>query len=223
MPRISSRIYAEGKWIAESPIHCGGENDEFEAAPDMVIVRDSEGEPRIPAASVAGAGRSWLARATHSRERFRKGEETPSIHALFGDKYASLLSVCDAPCLTPTIASGIRDGVRIDGATVSRSIPPAITSRFFRSAPHSGSASGSTSMTNSRVTNSAANSRMRNCAKPSAFCSMALQPEKSASVRKLARVSEKAVSPPGISVSLKRQTPPTSTPGSTAGSTTVSR
>jgi CRISPR/Cas system CSM-associated protein Csm3 (group 7 of RAMP superfamily) len=117
MRRIATRIYAYGVWRTESAIHCGSEADAIDSAADMVVVRDREGRPFIPAASIAGAARSYLARRFSKPSAFRASDELPVIHALFGGKYASLLSVCDAECVGEQPAVSIRDGVRIDSRT----------------------------------------------------------------------------------------------------------
>ena len=56
---VVRRLYARGMWRLKSVAHFGG--DETGIA-DMCLLRDHNGNPFIPAASIAGAARSYLAR-----------------------------------------------------------------------------------------------------------------------------------------------------------------
>ncbi len=55
---IVRRLYAQGRWKLDSVAHFGG--DETGIA-DMCLLRDADDSPFIPAASIAGAARSFLA------------------------------------------------------------------------------------------------------------------------------------------------------------------
>jgi len=119
------RYVALGCWKAASALHLGGESEAFEHATDMALLRDSSGEFYIPAASIAGAGRNYLARELLTVADYERGRgaEPPAMLDLFGGgsparnnparQYASLLSTFDAPRSDgPNLET--RDGVRID-------------------------------------------------------------------------------------------------------------
>ncbi len=133
--RVVVRYYARGKWVAESPLHLGGGEGRDV---DMALLRDAEGRFFIPAASLAGAGRSYLARRMQSCNDFRRGKEPVVLCNLFGGAEAgeepqgeveaetgaekpaclgwmSSLLVEDACRTDATVA--VRDGVRIDPET----------------------------------------------------------------------------------------------------------
>jgi CRISPR/Cas system CSM-associated protein Csm3 (group 7 of RAMP superfamily) len=115
--RFSKRYVARGTWKAESAIHLGAGTEATLSETDMQLLRDSAGSFFVPAASLAGAGRAWLAGQTPSGGKANT-DESAVVKLLFGfgDGYASLLSVDDAAAqgsVTPTI----RDGVRINSAT----------------------------------------------------------------------------------------------------------
>ncbi len=113
---VIERIYARGIWTAETALHLGGEASDFGSGIDLVILRDSSGRPYIPAASLAGASRSHLARVLLDTASYREEREPAQIHLLFGDDYQSLLTVFDAPLQTNTKVL-VRDGVKIDPVT----------------------------------------------------------------------------------------------------------
>jgi len=113
---VIERIYARGTWIAETALHLGGEPGDFGPGIDLVILRDNSGHPYIPAASLAGASRSRLARILQDTNSYREEREPAELHLFFGDDYQSLLTVFDAPQKTNTKVC-IRDGVKIDSVT----------------------------------------------------------------------------------------------------------
>ena len=83
----------------------------------MCLLRDADGRPFIPAASIAGAARSFLARQSLCWAEYREGQkkETASLKRLFGgagkEDAMSALIVADASC--EQAATSIRDGVRV--------------------------------------------------------------------------------------------------------------
>ena len=117
---VMRRLYARGQWKLDSVAHFGG--DEIGAA-DMCLLRDADGQPFIPAASIAGAARSFLARQSLCWAEYREGQkkETASLKRLFGgagkEDTMSALIVADASC--EQAATSIRDGVRVDTETGS--------------------------------------------------------------------------------------------------------
>jgi CRISPR/Cas system CSM-associated protein Csm3 (group 7 of RAMP superfamily) len=113
---VVERICARGIWTAETALHVGGEPGDFDSGIDLVIVRDSSGRPYIPAASLAGASRSHLARILLDTASYRNEREPAELHVLFGDDYQSLLTFLDAP-LKSNAKARIRDGVKIDPDT----------------------------------------------------------------------------------------------------------
>ena len=114
---VKCRLYASGIWKLQTVAHFGG--DETGIA-DMCLLQDTDGEPFIPGASIAGAARSYLAQQCLTWNKYKKGiaEETPELKRLFGaadkDDTMSALIVADATCVTEKPAIFIRDGVRID-------------------------------------------------------------------------------------------------------------
>jgi CRISPR/Cas system CSM-associated protein Csm3 (group 7 of RAMP superfamily) len=120
---MASRIQAEGEWISRSALHCGGSPGVGLSGLDMVLVRDDENRPYIPAASLIGAARAFAGRYLMTAANYeqsdlddRKPYDEPSdLQCLFGSRarYASLLSVADAT-VRGDARTSIRDGVRID-------------------------------------------------------------------------------------------------------------
>lgn len=112
---VVRRLYARGTWKLQSVAHFGG--DETGIA-DMCLLKDVEGKPFIPAASIAGTARSFLARQRLSWTRYRDGlaTEPNDLKRLFGgageDDTMSALIVNDAYC--QQAITSIRDGVRVD-------------------------------------------------------------------------------------------------------------
>jgi CRISPR/Cas system CSM-associated protein Csm3 (group 7 of RAMP superfamily) len=78
-----------------------------------VVLRDADGQPYIPGASLAGACRSRLARLMQDSRAYRANEEPAELHVLFGDDYQSLLTAFDAPLKGETSLL-VRDAVKID-------------------------------------------------------------------------------------------------------------
>ena len=115
---ITRRLYARGVWVLESPAHFGGEES---GTADMCLLRDAPGRPFIPAGSIAGAGRSYLARKCLLWEEFKHGgsREPAGLRQLFGgaekEENMSALFVADASCQKGE--TQVRDGVRIDAAS----------------------------------------------------------------------------------------------------------
>ena len=111
---VIRRLYARGTWLLESPGHFGG--DETGVA-DMCLLRDINGSPFIPAASIAGAARSFLAKCSLPWGQYRKciNQELPELKRLFGGADEkdgmSALIVSDAICERSVTTT--RDGVRI--------------------------------------------------------------------------------------------------------------
>lgn len=110
---VTERIYARGIWTTQTALHIGGESNELDSGVDLVVLRDSEDRPYIPAASIAGACRNWLARALLDTKAYREEVEPAGLHVLFGDDYQSLLTIFDAP-LKGKSRIALRDGVKID-------------------------------------------------------------------------------------------------------------
>ena len=112
---IVRRLYARGLWKLDSVAHFGG--DETGIA-DMCLLRDADGSPFIPAASIAGVARSFLARLNEPWEKYKKGNEGPALKRLFGgaskDDTMSALIVADAACVHEQVKTSIRDGVRVE-------------------------------------------------------------------------------------------------------------
>ena len=114
---VKCRLYAKGIWKLDTVAHFGG--DETDKA-DMCLLRDTDGKPFIPGASITGAARSFLARQCLTWDTYKKGitAETPELKRLFGgaskDDTMSALIVADASCVSAQVITSIRDGVRID-------------------------------------------------------------------------------------------------------------
>ena len=116
---IKTRLYAKGTWKLESVAHFGG--DETGIA-DMCLLRDPDGNPFIPAASIAGAARSYLASTRLNWKDYSHPngikKEPEELRKFFGgagkDDTMSALIVADAKCVTKDAKTFIRDGVRIE-------------------------------------------------------------------------------------------------------------
>ena len=112
---VVRRLYACGRWKLESVAHFGG--DETGIA-DMCLLRDAEGKPFIPGASIAGAARSLLAQQSQPWNDYKTGKKTQELKDFFGgaDKKdtMSALIVADAPCVSEQAMVSIRDGVRVN-------------------------------------------------------------------------------------------------------------
>jgi CRISPR/Cas system CSM-associated protein Csm3 (group 7 of RAMP superfamily) len=80
----------------------------------MTLLRDPDGHFYIPAASICGAARSYLRRRLQVDARVA---EPRILSVMFGDQYASLLSVWDARCTSDEVEPHIRDGVHIVSQT----------------------------------------------------------------------------------------------------------
>jgi CRISPR/Cas system CSM-associated protein Csm3 (group 7 of RAMP superfamily) len=112
---IIQRFYIKGKLVVLSPLLIGSGEDEHT---DMDIIRDAEGNPFIPGASLAGGLRRFL----RSRLDDENDDEQPIIKTLFGktekDSTLSLLMISDS---LPQENSGhhvmVRDGLKIDYST----------------------------------------------------------------------------------------------------------
>ena len=126
---IVRRLYAQGRWKLDSVAHFGG--DETGIA-DMCLLRDADDSPFIPAASIAGAARSFLAQQSLPWAEYRGGltEEPIGLKRFFGggDKpdtnkpgtgTMSALIVADAACVSEQATTAIRDGVRVDACSGS--------------------------------------------------------------------------------------------------------
>lgn len=115
---IIRRLYARGVWVLESPAHFGGEEN---GTADMCLLRDLQRRLFIPAGSIAGAGRNYLARQCLPWNEYKQGEskEPAGIKQLFGgaekQENMSVLFVADASCQEGK--TQVRDGVRIDAAS----------------------------------------------------------------------------------------------------------
>lgn len=120
---MSPLIRATGIWTSRSALHCGGSEERSLSGFDMVLVRDGDERPFIPAASLIGAAWSYAgkylmpaAKYEASDQNDRQGYDEPApLRLLFGSRaeYASFLSADDAT-LMDKILPGRRDGVRID-------------------------------------------------------------------------------------------------------------
>ena len=119
---VVRRLYARGTWKLHSVAHFGG--DETGIA-DMCLLKDTEGKPFIPGASIAGAVRSFLAKQRLSWTEYRKGftAEPDELKRFFGGAEKantvedsdpmSALTVADAYCVPNRGTTSIRDGVRV--------------------------------------------------------------------------------------------------------------
>ena len=116
---VVRRLYAVGTWKLDSAAHFGG--DETGIA-DMCLLLDHNGNLFIPAASIAGAARNYLARNRLNWEKYSHPDgikkEPKVLKRLFGgadsDDTMSALIVADAKCETKDANTFIRDGVRIE-------------------------------------------------------------------------------------------------------------
>ena len=110
---VVRRLYAQGKWKLDSVAHFGG--DETGIA-DMCLLRDADGQPFIPGASIAGAARSFLAQQSLPWEKYQRGDESQMLKRFFGGAgkkdTMSALIVADA-CVSEEATTSIRDGVRV--------------------------------------------------------------------------------------------------------------
>ena len=114
MAKICKRVYAEGTWMASSPLHVGGDGDPLGAA-DMELLRDGD-EFTIPGGSIAGAARSRL--AMDFAQIFQDGisSEPAWMRALFGGgaEMSGTMSALSVPDCGPKKGTpGKRDGVAI--------------------------------------------------------------------------------------------------------------
>ena len=116
---VVRRLYARGKWKLRSVAHFGGEET---GIADMCLLQDPDGKPFIPGASIAGAGRSFLAKQlmTWAQYSHQDGldKEPRELKQLFGgaDKSdtMSALIIADGTYVPEKVITSIRDGVRID-------------------------------------------------------------------------------------------------------------
>ena len=121
---VVRRFYAQGIWKLKSAAHFGG--DETGIA-DMCLLKDADGKPFIPGASIAGAARSYLARNQLNWEEFSHPDgikkEPKVLKRLFGgadsDDTMSALIVADAVCASKEAKTFIRDGVRVQAESGS--------------------------------------------------------------------------------------------------------
>ena len=115
---VVRRLYARGTWKLRSVAHFGGEET---GIADMCLLKDADGNPFIPGASIAGAARSFLARQCLTWTKYSHPDgpdnEPRELKRLFGgardNDTMSALIVADAPCVSAEINRSIRDGVRI--------------------------------------------------------------------------------------------------------------
>ena len=121
---VIRRLYAQGTLKLKSAAHFGG--DETGIA-DMCLLRNAEGKPFIPGASIAGAARSYLARQYMAWENYSRtdsiSKEPKYLKRLFGgadkDDTMSALIITDALCTSDEANTFVRDGVRVDAVTGS--------------------------------------------------------------------------------------------------------
>ncbi len=121
---VVRRLYARGTWKLHSAAHFGG--DETGVA-DMCLLQDADRRPFIPAASIVGVARSFLARQSLAWEDYIKEENEPQeIKQFFGgagkDDTMSALTVADAACRQKTVKTIIRDGVRVNARSGSAAV-----------------------------------------------------------------------------------------------------
>ena len=115
---VVRRLYARGTWKLDSAAHFGGEES---GIADMCLLRDHSGNPFIPAASIAGAARNYLARKKMIWMEYSQpnsiNQEPELLIRLFGGSQEtdamSTLIVADAKCMSEDVNTYIRDGVRI--------------------------------------------------------------------------------------------------------------
>jgi len=117
--RVVCRYYASGVWVSTTALHSGCGRGALDTSVDAALVRDSDGRYLLPAASLAGAIRSRLARRfAASVVDFQNSGEPPELEVMFGGRdaksgYASLLVIDDSLAEGQPVPA-IRDGVRID-------------------------------------------------------------------------------------------------------------
>ena len=124
---IVRRLYARGTWKVCSVAHFGGNETDIA---DMCLLKDADGNPFIPGASIAGAARSFLAQQSQVWEKYKTGAETSALKRLFGGDMRlgrkqpeknkdtmSALIVADADC--KQAETSIRDGVRVEHSSGS--------------------------------------------------------------------------------------------------------
>ena len=115
---VVRRLYAQGIWKLKSAAHFGG--DETGIA-DMCLLKDPDGQPLIPGASIAGAARSHLAKQLMTWVDYSNkagiDKEPPELKKIFGGAKEkdtmSALIVADAMCVPDKEKTVLRDGVRI--------------------------------------------------------------------------------------------------------------
>ena len=120
---VVRRLYARGTWKLKSVAHFG--SGEVGIA-DMSLLRDESNAPFIPATSIAGAARNFLARQRLPWHSHKDGikKEPKALKRLFGGAETantvedsdpmSALIIADAACISDEVNPSIRDGVRID-------------------------------------------------------------------------------------------------------------
>ena len=117
---VVRRLYAYGKWKLDSVAHFGGDDT---GVADMCLLRDADGSLFIPAASIAGAARSFLARQSELWTKYKEGKESRELKRLFGGAdegdTMSALIVADATCKQKQAKTPIRDGVRVNSQSGS--------------------------------------------------------------------------------------------------------
>jgi len=121
---VVRRLYARGTWKLKSVAHFG--SGEVGVA-DMSLLRDENDVPFIPAASIAGAARSFLAQQCLSWPQYSHKEgiknEPQELKRLFGGSEKantveasdpmSALIILDATCVNEKVDTSIRDGVSV--------------------------------------------------------------------------------------------------------------
>ena len=117
---VTRRLYARGRWKLCSAAHFGG--DDIGIA-DMCLVRAADGLSFIPAASIAGAVRSFLAKQSLPWAQYKNGisNESSALGRMFGgsDKEDTMSAVTVADAHSHGALKSIRDGVRVDAETGS--------------------------------------------------------------------------------------------------------
>jgi len=113
--RIILRVFAKGTFKLDSAAHLGSGE---EGTTDMMLLLDTNGLPIIPGTSIAGAGRSYLAKRMFPWDKYIDQKRWDDLK-LFGYKKGghltqSPLYVSDATVVDDTVSIAIRDGVRLD-------------------------------------------------------------------------------------------------------------
>ena len=116
---VVRRLYARGNWKLRSVAHFG---DDETGIADMCLLQDPDGKPFIPGASIAGAGRNFLAKQLLPWTQYSdpKGidKEPPELKQFFGgaskNDTMSALIVADGIYASEKVIISIRDGVRIE-------------------------------------------------------------------------------------------------------------